>query len=99
MTAAFEPSDPGFEARVRESFHRQKVMRLSVLTVEYKMNLVAPVLGEKLIATGRVIKPGRTLTICELEVKAVKDGRGKLCAHGLQTLMCVKDRPDIHRAG
>ncbi len=71
----------------------------SVLTVEYKMNLIAPADGEKLIATGRVIKPGRTLTICELEVVAVKDGRSKPCARGLQTLMCLMDRPDLPMAG
>ena len=71
----------------------------SVLTVEYKMNLIAPADGEKLIATGRVIKPGRTLTICELEVVAVKDGKAKPCARGLQTLMCLTGRPDLPVAG
>jgi uncharacterized protein (TIGR00369 family) len=71
----------------------------SVLTVEFKMNLIAPADGEKLIATGRVIKPGRTLTICDLEVVAVKDGKTKPCARGLQTLICLKDRPDLSVAG
>ena len=66
----------------------------SVLTVEFKMNLLAPADGDKLIATGRVIKPGRTLTICQLEVVAVKNGRETLCAHGLQTLICLKDRAE-----
>jgi uncharacterized protein (TIGR00369 family) len=66
----------------------------SVLTVEYKMNLLAPADGERLIATGRVVKPGRTLTICELAVVAVKNGRTTDCAHGLQTLMCMQGRPD-----
>ncbi|MFQ5766297.1 MAG: PaaI family thioesterase, partial [Rhodospirillales bacterium] len=34
-----------------------------VLTVEYKLNLMAPALGERLIARGRVLRPGRTLTV------------------------------------
>ncbi len=66
----------------------------SVLTVEYKMNLLAPADGDRLVATGRVVKSGRTLTICELAVVAVKNGRTTECAHGLQTLMCMQGRPD-----
>ena len=66
----------------------------SVLTVEYKMNLLAPADGDRLVATGRVVKSGRTLTICELAVVAVKNGRTTDCAHGLQTLMCMQGRPD-----
>jgi uncharacterized protein (TIGR00369 family) len=66
----------------------------SVLTVEYKINLLAPAAGEKLIATGRVKKPGRTLTICELEVEAVKDGRRTTVALGLQTMFCLQGRSD-----
>jgi hypothetical protein len=38
---------------------------------------IAPAEREQSIATGRVVKPGRTLTICELEVVAVKDGKAK----------------------
>ena len=66
----------------------------SVLTVEYKINLLAPADGDRLVATGRVVKSGRTLTICELAVVAVKNGRTTECAHGLQTLMCMQGRPD-----
>ncbi len=44
----------------------------SVLTVEYKMNLVAPADGEKLISRGLVVKAGRTLVISKAEVFAVK---------------------------
>jgi uncharacterized protein (TIGR00369 family) len=66
----------------------------SILTVEYKINLVAPADGERLVARGRVLKPGRTLTICELEVAAVKAGASKTCALGLQTLICLEGRPD-----
>jgi uncharacterized protein (TIGR00369 family) len=66
----------------------------SVLTVEYKINLLAPADGERLVATGRVIRSGRMLTICELAVAAVKDGKSTECAHGLQTLMCMHGKPD-----
>ena len=71
----------------------------SVLTVEYKMNLVSPAEGEKLVAIGRVKKTGRSLTVCELEVLAVKGGAAKSCAYGLQTLMCLAGRPDAPQAG
>lgn len=66
----------------------------SILTVEYKMNLLAPADGERLVATGRVIKPGRSLTICELVVVAVKNGKETACAQGLQTLMCLRGKAD-----
>lgn len=46
----------------------------SVLTVEFKLNLIAPADGECLYAEGRVKKPGRTLTVCELEVWAERAG-------------------------
>jgi uncharacterized protein (TIGR00369 family) len=66
----------------------------SVLTVEYKINFLAPADGEKLIATGRVVKPGRTLTVCALEVISVKAGEETLCATGQQTLICLKKTAD-----
>ena len=66
----------------------------SVLTVEFKINLVAPAAGERLRAHGRVIKPGRTLTLCEVETYAVKDGAEKLCAKMQMTVMRLDGRPD-----
>ncbi len=66
----------------------------SVLTVEFKINLIAPADGDRLVATGRVKKPGRTLTICEFEVLALKGGRPTVCALGLETLICLAGRPD-----
>ncbi len=72
----------------------------SVLTAEFKVNLVAPADGARLIACGRVVKPGRTLTTCDLEVYAEKaDGSRRLCAKGLQTLARVGHRSDIAEAG
>ncbi len=64
-----------------------------VLTVEYKINLLAPPAGDHLEAIGTVLKPGRTLTVCQLEVYGVRpDGTRKLVANGQQTLIRV-NRP------
>ncbi|MBA0051675.1 PaaI family thioesterase [Streptomyces sp. AJS327] len=61
----------------------------SVLTVEYKVNLLAPAVGEYLEAVGTVLRSGRTLTVCQLEVAAVREGTRKAVAAGQQTLIRV----------
>jgi uncharacterized protein (TIGR00369 family) len=66
----------------------------SVLTVEYKINLLAPAEGDHLEAVGTVLRSGRTLTVCRLEVFGVRDDRRSLVATGQQTLMCVEERPE-----
>ena len=66
----------------------------SVLTVEYKMNLVAPADGEKLIARGKVVRLGKTLIITQAEVFAVKDGQEKLCALMQQTIMVMHGKSE-----
>lgn len=66
----------------------------SVLTVEYKMNLVAPADGEKLIARGQVVRPGRTLIVTRAEVFALKDGRETLCALMQQTIMVMHGKTE-----
>jgi len=66
----------------------------SVLTVEYKMNLVAPADGEKLIARGQVVRPGRTLIVTRAEVFAVKEGRETLCALMQQTIMVMHGKAE-----
>jgi uncharacterized protein (TIGR00369 family) len=141
----YEPMDPHFAARVRESFGRQKAMALigasitavepgcveialpyrddltqqkayvhggilgmiadtacgyaafslmppgcSLVTVEYKMNILTPA-RSSLLARGHVVKPGRTLTIARAEVYAED---GKHVATMQQTLMMLPDRPD-----
>ena len=58
-----------------------------VLTVEFKISLMAPARGERLVARGRVKRPGRTLTVTEVDVIAVADGVETLCATMLQTLI------------
>lgn len=151
----FQPADPDFAQRTRDSFARQKIMFLlgaemtvvepgyveivlpyrenltqqhgffhagatatiadsaggyagftlfppgaSVLTSEFKINLLAPANGARLIAKGRVVKPGRTLTTCDTEVDIeYTDGSRKLCAKCLQTLVRLGHRNDIAEAG
>jgi len=71
----------------------------SVLTSEFKLHLLAPAEGEAIVARGRVLKPGRTLTIAETEVRALKAGREKLCAKLIGTLVVLSGRPDLSLAG
>jgi uncharacterized protein (TIGR00369 family) len=59
-----------------------------VLSVEYKINLLSPAKGEKFIGIGKVIKPGRTLTVCQGEVLAYDYGKEKLIAT-MQATMIV----------
>ena len=66
----------------------------SVLTVEYKMNLLAPGDGDLLIARGRVLKAGRTLVVARVDAGVVKNGRETPCATLLQTLMTMHGRSD-----
>jgi uncharacterized protein (TIGR00369 family) len=66
----------------------------SVLTVEYKMNLVAPADGERLIARGQVVRPGRTLIVTKAEVFAVKEGHQTLCALMQQTIMVMHGKAE-----
>jgi uncharacterized protein (TIGR00369 family) len=66
----------------------------SVLTVEYKINMLSPGQGERLIARGRVLKPGKSLVITQCEVFAVQNGAEKLVAVLQQTLMVMRGRKD-----
>lgn len=66
----------------------------AVLTVEYKVNFVSPAVGEKFIARGRVLKPGRTLMVCQGEVHALQDGREKLVATMLATMIARQSDPE-----
>jgi len=66
----------------------------SVLTVEYKVNLLAPASGERLIAEARVVKPGRTLAVTRGEVYAEAGEKRTLCALMQQTLIVLAGKPD-----
>ena len=60
-----------------------------VLTVEYKINLLAPARGDFIEAAGTVVRSGRTLTVCRLDVWAVEGGQRTAIAVGQQTLIRV----------
>lgn len=146
----FEPRNPDFEARVRESFGRQAAMRTlgatlavvkagqveitlpwaepltqqhgflhagmvataldsacgyagfslmaadaAVLTIEFKINLLAPAQGQRFRMVGTVVKPGRTVTVCEGHAYAIDGGQEKLVATMGCTLMAVVGRDNI----
>src|SRR6188472_300650 len=65
----------------------------SVLTVEFKLNLLAPAKGERIVAEGFVVKPGRTLAITRGEVHAEDGGKRTLIALMQQTLMVMRGKP------
>jgi uncharacterized protein (TIGR00369 family) len=68
----------------------------AVLTVEFKTNLLAPAKGERFVFRGRVVKPGRTVTVCEAQALALADGSDeRLIATMTGTLMALFDRRDI----
>ena len=66
-----------------------------VLSTEYKINLLAPAVGDRIIARGRVVKAGRTLTLAQTEVFAETDGAERLIALLTATLMSVEGRDGI----
>lgn len=66
-----------------------------VLTVEYKISLLAAADGDRATAIGRVVRSGRTLTVCTLDVHVEKGARTTHCATGLQTLMALVGRPGV----
>jgi uncharacterized protein (TIGR00369 family) len=68
----------------------------SVLTVEYKINLLAPGQGEEAVARGRVIRAGRTLTVCQVDVFVIRDGVETHCATQQQTVIRLADRPETN---
>lgn len=66
----------------------------SVLTIEFKINLLAPAQGDYLLAEGKVIRSGRTLTICQIDVYGVTNQKRTHVALAQQTLMCMHGKPD-----
>ena len=66
-----------------------------VLTVEFKINLLAAADGERAIAVGEVIRSGRTLTVCRLDAWVEKNGQRVHCATGMQTLMTLVGRAGV----
>ena len=67
----------------------------AVLTIEFKINLLAPAKGQRFRMEGRVLKPGRTITVCEGRAYALQDQKETLIANMNCTLMTVMGRTDI----
>jgi acyl-coenzyme A thioesterase PaaI-like protein len=66
-----------------------------VLSVEFKVNLMNPAAGERFRAVGKVIRAGRTLTVCGAEVEAHVAGEETVIAVMQGTMMAVRDRGDL----
>jgi uncharacterized protein (TIGR00369 family) len=64
-----------------------------VLTVELKINLFAPAKGERLVARGRVVRAGRTITVCQGDAYAVGSEGEVHCATMVATMMRVEVPP------
>ena len=69
----------------------------AVLTVEYKINMLAPAQGDYFRAIGRVVKPGRTITVCDGEVLACKGPDAKRVATMSATVMAVYERKGVQQ--
>jgi len=67
----------------------------AILTVEFKINLLAPARGERFVFRSKVVKPGRTLTVCEAQAFAIAGGEQKLIASMSGTLMALFDRDGV----
>jgi uncharacterized protein (TIGR00369 family) len=67
----------------------------AVLTIEYKINLMAPAKGQRFRMIGQVVKPGRTITVAHGEAFAIDEGREKCVATMTATLMAVVGRDGI----
>ncbi len=67
----------------------------AMLTVEYKVNFVAPAKGGRFLARGEVVRSGATIAVCKGDVMAYDSGEEKLVATMLTTLMLMPNRPDL----
>lgn len=66
----------------------------AILTVEFKTNLLAPAKGERFLFRAQVVKPGRTLTVCEARAYAIDGGNEDLVASTTGTLMALMPREE-----
>jgi len=60
-----------------------------ILTVEYKLNIIAPAIGDRLIGRGRVVRSGRTLTVTTADIFASRDAKETQVAVMQQTLFTM----------
>jgi uncharacterized protein (TIGR00369 family) len=66
-----------------------------VLSVEFKVNMLAPAVGDRFTATGRVVRSGRTLTVCAGEVTTQRDGGSFAVLLMQATMMAVRGRAEV----
>ena len=64
----------------------------AVLSVEFKINLLAPAGGDRVVARGHVIRAGKTVTVCWGDVTAYEGTSERLVATMVATMMTVRDR-------
>ena len=67
----------------------------AVLSVEFKINLLLPARGEEFRVVGGVVRPGKTITVCDAEAFAISDGREKLVSRMTGTMMAVNNGGEI----
>src|SRR6185369_9076014 len=64
----------------------------AVLSIEFKINLLEPARGASIVARGRVLRAGRTISVCRADAVALDGGRETLVATLQGTMMCVEGR-------
>lgn len=67
----------------------------AVLSVEFKLNLLAPATGEHFRGVGKVLRAGRTLSVCTGELRAVQSSRETVVAVMQATMMTVRNREGL----
>jgi uncharacterized protein (TIGR00369 family) len=67
----------------------------AVLSVEFKVNLLAPARGDRLVARAEVKRAGRTVTVCTADASALEGEQRTLVATMLGTMMCIVGRRDL----
>lgn len=68
---------------------------ISLLTIEFKVNLMSPGRGDRFLFRGEITKPGSTIIVADGRAYAVSDGPAKLIASMTATMMVIRGREDI----
>jgi uncharacterized protein (TIGR00369 family) len=66
-----------------------------VLSIEFKVNLLAPAEGERILVRGRVVRAGRTISVCTADAYAVRDGRERHVTTMTGTMMTILGRENV----
>ncbi|KGD86554.1 MULTISPECIES: PaaI family thioesterase [Rhizobium/Agrobacterium group] len=67
----------------------------SILTIEFKVNLMSPGRGERFLFRGEITKPGSTIIVADGRAYAIGDGPAKLIASMTGTMMVIRGREDV----